>query len=134
MAAPVLPGSGFYSNLTSPAPSGQGVAGYVAALDATVTFIKTMIGAAFESSISLASDTFAPSKSSYVVSAESGTSDNLAQLGVTNAYDGMEVRVRPAPGHMITVKNNTGSVGKLLTADGADFVMSDATQRAWFVY
>jgi hypothetical protein len=62
-----------------------------------------------------------------VVSASSGTSDNLS--AVSSIPNGKYVILQPATGHTITIKNGTGNI---FLNGGADFVLSgDKTLLLW---
>jgi hypothetical protein len=125
-----LPSNNIFTT-TGPRPN---MGTFAAAWEAVRDFASQLWGAAPETVLDLASDVAAPTQASHVIAAESGTADNLAQLATSGVIDGTVVRIRPNAGDTITVKHNTGTVGKLLLADAADLVMADPSMRLWLSY
>jgi len=125
-----LPSNNLFTT-TGPRPN---MGTFAAAWEAVRDFCSQLTGAAPETVLTLVSDVATPTQAAHVIAAESGTSDNLAQLGTSGVVDGTRVRIRPDAGDTITVKHNTGSVGKILLSDAVDFVMSDPSMGLWLVY
>lgn len=96
-------------------------------ISAARTSIASMIGAQAEAAITLASDAFTPTRASNLLSSETGTSDNCANILQTNPV--YLLTLRAASGHTITVKHNAGGAGLILLNDSTDAVLS-STSRA----
>jgi hypothetical protein len=98
-------------------------------LEAIVSVIKELPGGNAEYPVTLSSDAFTPPADygSCVITAESGTTDNLQSIAPTNVPNGRIICIRPASGHTITVKNGS-SANYIATHTGSDVVLSSVKQ------
>lgn len=92
-------------------------------------FVAQIIGASAISTLTIASGTITPTGGVHAVDTESAAStDNLDVLDQTNLPDGsLVVLTGVDAGRVVTVRNNQGSTGKVLTKDGASVALNPAT-------
>jgi hypothetical protein len=107
------------------------------AMDAERDVLSEIIGVSGETSVTLASDTFAIANRQrvFVVDGQGGASDNLSTITATGARTGDVIVIRIANNsHIITVKNATGSSPQINTRSGSDVVMNSTKQMMALKY
>ena len=94
-------------------------------LEAVVSSIREMPGGSAEYAVTLSGDAFTPPNNSgqFKISAETGVTDNLAGIAITNVPDGREIVIRANTGHTITIVNGA-SLYNIVTGTGSNVVMA----------
>jgi hypothetical protein len=84
--------------------------------------IKESRGGAPPVAVTLAADAFTPANnaSTYIMSAQTGSADDLANISPLNVPNGRPLLLKVAAGHTITLKENAGGTGKLKLLQGID--------------
>ena len=77
-----------------------------------------------ESTLTIASGSVAATRSSHVIAAQSGTTDDLANITTGSISDGALLFIRPDSGDTITVKDAATGNGEIHLAGNADYIMS----------
>ena len=119
-----LPAAGYFSQVDGSGQPAITVTEAKQAQDDTLAVIRQIPGGAAIEALTIAGGLISPTLGSGSVSSETGTADNLDNIAVTVLQDGALYMLTAAASHTITVRNNQGSSGKILTVDAASFVMT----------
>jgi hypothetical protein len=130
MARVSRPATGYATDLTAPAPAGDGVAGWTAFIEQFLNTVMQIPGVEGAAATTLASDTFAPTLAGvYVIDTEgAAATDTLSTIGTTGVGDGNIILLRTASSsRVITVQHGTAGAGQITLADAANLAMNDTT-------
>ena len=77
-----------------------------------------------ESTLTISSGSVTATRSAHIIAAETGTTDDLANIATGSVTDGAIIHIRPDSGDTITVKDAATGAGEIHLIDNADFIMS----------